>query len=86
MKISGLGMGEQMAGSNWTTESIRPWVEACIDVFGTERSFFGSNWPVDKMYSTYAELADAYRSLVSGFSVDEQHALLHANAERVYRI
>jgi predicted TIM-barrel fold metal-dependent hydrolase len=86
IKISGLGMGDQMAGGNWTTESIRPWVEACIEVFGINRSFFGSNWPVDKMYSTYGELISAYRELVSGFSEDEQKALFSVNAERVYRI
>ena len=86
MKISGLGMGDQMAGGNWTVDSIRPYVHACIEAFGVERSFFGSNWPVDRMYSTYQELLDAYVELVADFSHDEQVALFSANAERIYRI
>lgn len=86
IKISGLGMGDQMAGGNWTTDSIRPYVHGCIEAFGVERSFFGTNWPVDKMYSTYPVLMDAYRELISGFSPDEQTALFSANAERFYRI
>lgn len=86
VKISGLGMGDQMCGRDWTVETIKPWVEACIEIFGTERSFFGTNWPVDKMYSTYQELIDAYRELMDDYSESEQAALFHANAERVYRI
>lgn len=86
IKISGLGMGDQMAGGNWTIDSLRPYVLGCIEAFGVERSFFGTNWPVDKMYSTYAELAAAYRELIADFSDDEQQALLSKNAEKYYRI
>ncbi len=86
IKISGLGMGDQMAGSNWTIDSLRPYVLGCIEAFGVERSFFGTNWPVDKMYSTYGELVTAYRELISEFSDDEQQALLSKNAEKYYRV
>jgi|TARA_B100000959_G_scaffold238256_2_gene258095 predicted TIM-barrel fold metal-dependent hydrolase len=86
IKISGLGMGDQMAERNWTLETIRPWVESCIEIFGIDNSFFGTNWPVDKMYSTYGEVIDAYKNLISGYSSDEQIKLFSENAERVYRI
>ena len=86
VKISGLGMGDQMAGGNWTVDSIRPYVHGCIEAFGVERSFFGSNWPVDRMYSTYQVMLDAYVELVADFSHDEQVALFSGNAERIYRI
>ena len=86
MKISGLGMGDHMAGRKWTIDTIRPWVECCLEVFGVERSFFGTNWPVDKDYSTYPELIDAYRELISGYSEAEQTALFSGNAETAYRI
>jgi predicted TIM-barrel fold metal-dependent hydrolase len=39
IKISGLGMGDHA----WTVDSLRPWVLACIEAFGAERSFFGTN-------------------------------------------
>ena len=86
MKISGLGMGDHMAGRRWTMDTIRPWVESCLEVFGVEQSFFGTNWPVDKDYSTYEELIDAYRDLISGYSEAEQTALFSGNASQVYRI
>ncbi|GIU92857.1 MAG: hypothetical protein KatS3mg011_1763 [Acidimicrobiia bacterium] len=86
IKISGLGMGDHMAGRRWTIETIRPWVESCLEVFGTERSFFGTNWPVDKMFSDFSAVIDAYRTLISDFSEAEQRSLLSENAERVYRL
>jgi predicted TIM-barrel fold metal-dependent hydrolase len=82
VKISGLGMCD----NQWTVESIRPWVEACIEAWGTERSFFGTNWPVDRLYSSYGDVVDAYAEIVSGYSRDEQEALFSKNAERVFRI
>jgi predicted TIM-barrel fold metal-dependent hydrolase len=82
IKISGLGMGDH----DWTVDSWRPWVLTCIETFGVERSFFGTNWPVDRLYSSYHDVVDAYAEIISGFSRDEQVAMFSANAERIFRI
>ena len=82
IKISGLAMGDQ----NWTVDSIRPWVLACIETFGVERSFFATNWPVDWLWSSYQAVIDAYTEIVSGFSHEEQVALFSKNAEQIYDI
>ena len=82
VKISGLGMGDH----RWTVESLRPWVLECIDAWGPSRAFFGTNWPVDRLYSSYGDVVDAYRELVAGFSSSEQRALLSENANRVFRL
>lgn len=81
-KISGLGMGD----NDWTVESIRRWVLTCIEIFGPGRCVFGTNWPVDKLFSTYDVLIDAYTEIVSGFSDDEKRAMFSGNAEELYRI
>jgi predicted TIM-barrel fold metal-dependent hydrolase len=81
-KISGLGMCDPQ----WTAESIRPWVMGCIEAFGVQRCFFGTNWPVDRLFSSYDPIVDAYATIISGFSQDEQEALFFRNAERLYRI
>lgn len=80
-KISGLGMRDP----TWTVGSIRPWVLHAIEAFGVERCFFGTNWPVDRLYSGYKDVVEAYAEIVSDFSPDEQRALFSGNAERVYR-
>ena len=82
VKISGLGMGEV----RWTTESIRPWVLSCIEAFGVERSFFGTNWPVDRLFSSYPDVLNAYAEIIASFPPDEQEALFSRNAERIFRI
>ena len=61
-KLSGLGMFQH----DWTTEDFRPLVETCLDQFGMTRCMFGSNFPVDSLYSDYATLAGALRALVPG--------------------
>jgi predicted TIM-barrel fold metal-dependent hydrolase len=81
-KISGLSM----ALHRWTTEDLRPWIEATVEVFGTGRCMFASNFPVDWIYSEFATLLDAFSEITSGYSKDERQALFVTNAERWYRI
>ena len=81
-KLSGLGMCDW----NWTVDSIRPWLLHCIDAFGPERCIFATNWPVDKLFSTYDALIDAYTEVVDGFSGDEKAAMFSGNAEALYGI
>jgi predicted TIM-barrel fold metal-dependent hydrolase len=81
-KISGLGMIDH----DWTVESLRPYALETIDAFGVERAMFASNFPVDGLYGTYADLWSAYERIVADMSSTERDALFRANAERVYRI
>lgn len=81
-KISGLGMGDW----NWTTDSITPFVLDAIEAFGTKRCMFASNFPVDKLFSSYDDVFNAFKTITRNFSDDERRALFHDNAERVYRL
>jgi len=82
MKVSGLGMCDPL----WTVESLRPYVLGSIETFGVDRIVFGTNWPVDRMYSSYPDLVNAYAKIISGFSHDEQKKMFSGNAERIFRI
>ena len=81
-KLSGLPMVDHQ----WTVESMRPWIEVCIEAFGPERCMFGTNWPLDGLFSDYATLVNAYREIVRGYSADEQCQLFRSTAEGWYRI
>lgn len=59
-KLSGLGMFDH----HWTNDSFRPVIETCLDQFGPDHCMFGSNFPVDSLYSDYARLAAAHLLLV----------------------
>lgn len=82
IKISGLGMCDQ----RWTIDSLRPWVHECLESFGADRAVFGTNWPLDRLYSSYTDVVQAYRTLISDLSVDEQRKVLSVNAEKLFRL
>jgi predicted TIM-barrel fold metal-dependent hydrolase len=82
VKISGLGMMDW----TWTTETLRPTVLETIDIFGVARCMFASNFPVDRLYSSFDTLFDAFAEIVQAFSADERRALFAENARRLYRL
>ncbi len=63
-QLSGLGMFDH----NWTENSIAPIVNECIQQFGPSRCMFGSNFPVDSLYSDYSSLIQAYRNIIPKFA------------------
>ena len=82
MKISGLGMCDPQ----WTVETIRPYVLGSIEAFGVDRVVFGTNWPVDRMFSSYPDVINAYAEIIAHFTHDEQVRMFSGNAERLFRI
>lgn len=90
IKISGIGMFvpllQQRPQQFWTLDGIRPWVLACIEAFSPQRVVFGTNWPVDRMYSSYPDIVNAYRTILGQFSEEEARAMFAGNAERIFRI
>ena len=82
VKVSGLGMADHA----WTVDSLRPWVATCLEFWGPRRVFFGTNWPVDRLFSSYGDVVAAYAELVSEYSDGEQADLLSGNANRIFRL
>jgi predicted TIM-barrel fold metal-dependent hydrolase len=70
----------------WTLESLREVVMACIDAFGPARAMFGSDFPVAGLYAGFDELYRSFKTIVCGFSATEQRAMFHDTAKRVYRL
>jgi predicted TIM-barrel fold metal-dependent hydrolase len=81
-KISGLGMGDH----DWTKDSIAPYVDICMELFGISRTIFATNWPVDSLYSDYAKVINSYKDLTKNLSKDEKEAFFFKNAEAIYKI
>lgn len=57
-----------------------------VALFGPERCMFGSNFPIEKLWTTYAELIAANRGAVAHLSPQDQRQILHDTAARVYRL
>ena len=75
-----------MGDNNWTTESIRPYVETCIELFGSNRTLFATNWPIDSLWSEYGDVVKAYREITSNYSETEFGRLFSKNAEEIYQL
>jgi predicted TIM-barrel fold metal-dependent hydrolase len=79
-KISGLGMFDH----GWTVDSIRPIVESCVEIFGAGRCMFGSNFPVDKLHSSYAKVWRAFEEIAAPLSEQDQAWLFRDTARGFY--
>ena len=78
-KISGLGMFD----NDWTADSIEPIIRHCLDQFGPTRLMFGSNFPVDSLYSSFSKL---YLE-ISNIIPKKYHKRIFAeNCRRFYKI
>lgn len=82
VKISGIGF----AFRPWTIEQMRSYVLETIELFGTDRAMFASDFPTDKLFGGFDQHLDAYNAIVADFSDDERRALFAGNANRLYRL
>ncbi|WP_342361064.1 amidohydrolase family protein [Terrarubrum flagellatum] len=71
---------------NPTYETVEAMALHCIDCFGTERVMFATDWPVSTRYIAYEGVFSNFKRATANFSQDEQRALFHDNAKRIYRM
>jgi len=81
VKLSGL---VTEAGSDWTVERLKPYVDHLLEHFGSKRIIWGSDWPVCTLASTYDQWHKATNELLKGLSDAEKSDVLGLNAIRVY--
>jgi L-fuconolactonase len=94
-KLGGLGM--RMGGfrfheqpeppsSEMLAGAWRPYIETCINAFGSSRCLFESNFPVDKGSYSYPVFWNACKLLTKGASDTEKADLFRDTATRFYRL
>jgi predicted TIM-barrel fold metal-dependent hydrolase len=81
-KLSGLGTFLHRNDAAHIAEVMRE----TVTIFGADRCLFGSNFPIEKLWTSYGTLIDAYRAATRPFPEREQRNILHDTAMRVYRI
>jgi len=81
-KLSGLSMIYHQPSA----EHFRPWVQHALSCFGVERCMFGSDWPVDRLFSDFPTLVQCYSAALPPMTAAESDALFAGNAERIFRI
>lgn len=95
VKLGGLAMAfcnfpsflqSPAASSTQLAAEWKPYIETCIESFGTNRCMFESNFPVDLGSCTYPVLWNAFKVLAKNYSQDEKTALFSDTARRIYRL
>ncbi|MDK3074644.1 amidohydrolase family protein [Sedimentitalea sp. JM2-8] len=57
-----------------------------VTMFGADRCLWGSNFPIEKLWTDYAALIGAHRAAAGGLSAAERDAIFNTTAARVYRL
>lgn len=61
-------------------------VSQTVALFGAERCMWGSNFPVEKIWTDYRSIVEAIRAAVADLDPSARAAILHDTATRVYRL
>ena len=61
-------------------------IKETVEIFGAERCLFGSNFPIEKLWTSYSELLDAHLAATAGLPKGQQKAIFNDNAARIYRL
>ena len=81
-KLSGLGTFVHRVDP----DLIRRIAHETLAAFGPERCLWGSNFPIEKLWTGYAELLAAHLRATEDLSDDERDAIFRGTAARTYRI
>lgn len=80
-KLSGLGTFVHRNDP----EVIQTVVDNAIEILGSNRLMFGSNFPIEKLWTSHAELIAAHRAAVAKHGKAAEADIFWNTAERVYR-
>ncbi|UFX43873.1 amidohydrolase family protein [Bradyrhizobium sp. 41S5] len=57
-----------------------------VAIFGADRCLFGSNFPIEKLWTSYRDLIDAFKAAAERLSREQREAIFSTTAARVYRL
>jgi len=81
-KLSGLGTFVHRNDPAHIADIVRE----TVALFGAERCLFGSNFPIEKLWTGYADLVAAYRAAVAPLGEAARRQIFEDTATRVYRL
>ena len=82
VKLSGLGTFVRACSvALW-----RPVVEETVAMFGAHRCMYGSNYPIESIWTSYANIFDTMQECLASLPAADKRLIFHDNAARAYRI
>jgi L-fuconolactonase len=83
-KVSGLVT--EASWTEWTLDTLRPYLDVCVEAFGPHRLMAGSDWPVCLVATEYERWWDVLAEYFENFSSDEVGRVFGETAIEVYRL
>ncbi|OCT12597.1 amidohydrolase [Paenibacillus pectinilyticus] len=81
------GMVTEADHKNWKTSDFRPYVQKVLELFGSKRVMFGSDWPVCLLAADYDQVVEVLmESLSSSWGENETALLFGENAKTFYKL
>ncbi len=80
------GMATEANWTEWTFDTLLPYMDVALEAFGPDRLMFGSDWPVARLAVDYEPWVELCRKFISTLSEDEREAIEGGNAIREYRL
>jgi L-fuconolactonase len=78
------GMITEARWPDWTPSDLMPYVHRAVDIFGTERVMYGSDWPVCLLAGSYGAVKSALEEALPPLSPAEWSDVFGGNAIRIY--
>ena len=83
VKHSGLNTA---SGQGWTAKDWQPYVDYCLEKFGSNRIMLGSDWPVSLLAGDFVGVWAAQIETISKLSQAEQEDICYKTAQHFYKL
>jgi L-fuconolactonase len=80
------GMITEAGWTDWTPAQLRPYVKIVLDIFGTDRSMYGSDWPVSLLAGQYGVVKQALQEALPPLPPDDRAKVFGGVAIAFYRL
>ena len=82
VKLSGLGTFVRAC----SVDLWKPVIEETVQLFGPARTMYGSNYPIESLWTSYANIFDTTQACVAGLSSEDRLRIFRDTARAFYRL
>lgn len=80
------GMITEADYNSWKPEQLHPYIDLVLDVFGSKRIMFGSDWPVCLAAGKYEQVKSVITDAIAELNEQDQRMIMGRNAVAFYRL
>lgn len=81
-KVSGFGTFNHKVDQKFIADML----QTTVGMFGADRCLYGSNFPIEKLWTSYKKLFKAFEKAASTLSDKDQKNIFNDTAERIYQL